>query len=119
MGIIVLTWLSRFGHPCVILLGGATGVVGDPSGKDVERPLMSTDVLSSNLEAIKGQVVGLLKKNAGDGAPDPLVVNNMDWTGGLGLLDFLRSVGRFARVRCWGWDGGAAGVPLAVREAVR
>lgn len=64
VGIVVLTWLARFGHQCVILLGGATGAVGDPSGKDVERPLMNTEVLNANLESIKQQILQILEKNA-------------------------------------------------------
>ena len=62
----VLTWLARFGHPVVILLGGATGMVGDPSGKDTERPLMSTKVLEGNRDSIQQQVLQILERNGGE-----------------------------------------------------
>ena len=99
LGIIVLSWFQRCGHVPVALLGGATGRVGDPSGKSAERPVMSEETIEKNTRGIEGTLRNLLSVD--DTTCDlkqPMVVNNLDWFGGMGLLEFLRDVGKFARV---------------------
>ncbi len=91
LALISLRWFQLCGHRAVALLGGATGRVGDPSGKSVERPLMTENVLEGNIRGIETNIRAIL----GD---DALVVNNHDWVGPMSFLDFLRDVGRHARV---------------------
>ncbi|XP_074563176.1 tyrosine--tRNA ligase, chloroplastic/mitochondrial, partial [Curcuma longa] len=120
LGIIVLSWFQRCGHKAVALIGGATGRVGDPSGKSLERPELDLDTLERNSAGIKdliseilGRKVGNKDNNAGtekgdDQEAKPLkglifddsfvILNNYDWWKDIKLLDFLRDVGRFARV---------------------
>jgi len=94
LGIIVLSWFQRHGHTPVALLGGATGRVGDPSGKSAERPVMSEETIEKNTRGIEATLRRLLSSSEGD----MMVVNNLDWFGGMGLLTFLRDVGKYARV---------------------
>lgn len=99
LGIVVLTWFRAAGHPPVALLGGATGRVGDPSGRSAERPILSEAVLEANVAGIQVILENLLTRpGVADGGPPPLILNNHDWFGGVGLLDFLRDVGKSARV---------------------
>ena len=99
LGIIVLTWFRAAGHPPVALLGGATGRVGDPSGRSAERPVLDEAALEANVAGIKAILESLLTRpGVADGGPPPLILNNHDWFGGFGLLDFLRDVGKAARV---------------------
>lgn len=66
LGIIVLSWFQRCGHRAVALLGGATGRVGDPSGKSAERPILSTDQIDANIFGIGGVIRNILERNRGD-----------------------------------------------------
>ncbi|KAM7490925.1 hypothetical protein LguiA_033846 [Lonicera macranthoides] len=91
LGIIVLSWFLRCGHTPVALVGGATGRVGDPSGKSLERPELNVETLERNIAGIGGIIRKILGK-------DVLVLNNYDWWKDVKLLDFLKDVGRFARV---------------------
>jgi tyrosyl-tRNA synthetase len=87
--------LRRFqeaGHHAITLAGGATGMVGDPSGKSAERNLLSTEQLAHNVNAIKGQLAHLLDFER-PGNPARLV-NNADWTAPVSFLDFLRDIGK-------------------------
>jgi tyrosyl-tRNA synthetase len=88
--------LQRAGHRPVILVGGATGVIGDPSGKSNERNLLDADTLAANVAGIRGQLSRFLRLAEGPGAAptDAVLVNNADWLGGLGFLEFLRDVGK-------------------------
>ncbi len=91
--IIVLMHLQKFGHKPIALVGGATGMVGDPSGKSEERNLLSTDVLNHNVKAVQKQLEKFLdfnseKKNAAE------MVNNYDWFKNISFLDFIRDVGK-------------------------
>lgn len=90
MGIIALRWFEKFGHKPVVLLGGATGKIGDPSGKSVERPLLTEDVLQKNLAGIKKQFDRCLD--------NATLLNNDDWLGKFNLIDFLREVGKHFRM---------------------
>lgn len=87
--------LKRFqmaGHKPIALIGGATGMIGDPSFKDSERKLNSTDVIAGWVERIKPQLSQFLDFDCGDNSA--VLVNNLDWTQGLDVLDFLRDVGK-------------------------
>ena len=100
--IMLLTLWARAGHHPVVLFGGATGRIGDPSGKDKERQLKSYDELDQNLEFQRQQMLQLLAagmKGAGAGAEEVTpaqfsVVNNLDFYDGMNALDFLRNVGK-------------------------
>ena len=91
--IILLVHLQKFGHNPIALMGGATGMVGDPSGKSEERNLLSTQILNYNLDAVKKQLARFLdfsedKPNAAE------MVNNYDWFKEISFLDFIRDVGK-------------------------
>jgi tyrosyl-tRNA synthetase len=90
VGIVALSWLEKFGHTPVVLLGGATGKIGDPSGKSAERPLLTHEVLQENVEGIRKQFHRFLK--------NPVILNNDDWLTHYGLIAFLRDVGKHFRV---------------------
>jgi tyrosyl-tRNA synthetase len=99
LGILVLAWFQRCGHTPVALVGGATGRVGDPSGKSTERPVLDDETLERNTAGIAALLGRLLVGDApGGGGGSPVVMNNIEWFGGLSLLDFLRDVGKHARV---------------------
>ncbi|KAK7309108.1 hypothetical protein RJT34_05587 [Clitoria ternatea] len=103
LGIIVLSWFRRCGHRAVALIGGATARVGDPSGKSLERPELDADTLEKNTLGISQTITTILGRpqnsNFGDALSDPVVIlNNYDWWKGFSLLDFLKRVGKYARV---------------------
>jgi tyrosyl-tRNA synthetase len=88
--------LQRAGHRPIVVVGGATGMVGDPSGKSAERNLLGDEELAANVAAIRKQFLRFL-----DFAPGPtgaLLVNNADWTHGVGYLEFLRDVGKYLTI---------------------
>src|SRR6478735_12306951 len=87
--IMTLIHFQRAGHKPVALVGGATGMVGDPSGKSAERNLLSEEVLQKNLEGIKKQLSRFLKFDTGEPNGAELV-NNYDWFKGLDFLTFIR-----------------------------
>ncbi|MEO8416761.1 MAG: tyrosine--tRNA ligase [Ginsengibacter sp.] len=95
--IMVLMHLQKFGHKPIALVGGATGMVGDPSGKSEERNLLGRDILNHNVAAVKKQLEKFLdfdakKKNAAE------MVNNYDWFRDISFLDFIRDVGKHISV---------------------
>jgi tyrosyl-tRNA synthetase len=90
--IIGAAWLQRFGHTPIILIGGGTGMVGDPSGKRSERPILPIEEIDRNAEAIRHQVSRFLDFETGK-APARLR-NNADWLRSLRLMDFLRDTGK-------------------------
>jgi tyrosyl-tRNA synthetase len=92
MALMILRRFQRAGHRPIALLGGATGMIGDPSGKSEERNLLSVDLLRANVEAIEQQVRGLLDFEPGPRAA--VLVNNYDWMSGFSYLEFLRDVGK-------------------------
>ncbi|KAK7274952.1 hypothetical protein RIF29_16054 [Crotalaria pallida] len=104
LGIIVLSWFRRCGHKPVALIGGATARVGDPSGKSLERPELDADTLERNTVGIATTITRILGRaqnlNLDDGYDDSdvVILNNYDWWKGFSLLDFLKKVGRYARV---------------------
>ena len=98
-----LLLLRRFqdsGHRAVALAGGATGMVGDPSGRSEERNLLDQATLDANVEAVSGQLRSLLRFEGDEGldGPPALLVDNREWTGDVGLLEFLRDVGKHVTV---------------------
>eukprot|EP00238_Polyblepharides_amylifera_P011764 CAMPEP_0196585568 /NCGR_PEP_ID=MMETSP1081-20130531/51160_1 /TAXON_ID=36882 /ORGANISM="Pyramimonas amylifera, Strain CCMP720" /LENGTH=206 /DNA_ID=CAMNT_0041907159 /DNA_START=434 /DNA_END=1051 /DNA_ORIENTATION=+ len=96
LGILVLVWFQKAGHCPVALLGGATGRVGDPSGKSSERPVLDDATLAANVAGIKGILEDLLQRRGEPTAGK--IMNNLEWFGQMGFLDFLRDVGKFARM---------------------
>ncbi|MEM9108510.1 MAG: tyrosine--tRNA ligase [Planctomycetota bacterium] len=86
-----LAHLQRCGHKPVVLVGGATGLVGDPSGKTEARKMLSAEDINANAQAIAGQIGRIVQ--FGDGDTDAVLVNNLDWFGEMKWLDMLRDVG--------------------------
>jgi tyrosyl-tRNA synthetase len=84
--------LQRFGGKPVALVGGGTGMIGDPSGRSTERNLLDRDTLAANVAAIRGQLGRFLDFDPGSNGA--ILVNNLDWLGGLSLVDFLRDTGK-------------------------
>jgi tyrosyl-tRNA synthetase len=84
--------LQQAGHRPIAIVGGATGLIGDPSGKSVERVLNSREVVAEWVERIRGQVSQFLDFTSG--ATGATVVSNLDWTGELTAIEFLRDVGK-------------------------
>ncbi len=95
--ILLLVHLQRAGHKPIALVGGATGMVGDPSGKSEERNLLEESALKQNLEGIRKQLEKFLDFN--QGIPNAAeVVNNFDWFREIRFLDFIRDVGKHITV---------------------
>lgn len=93
--LVPLITLKRFqdaGHKPLALVGGATGLIGDPSFKSQERKLNTPEVVSSWVGKLQAQVSQFISFDAGAASAE--VVNNLDWVGGLSILDFLRDVGK-------------------------
>lgn len=91
--IILLKHLRDFGHKPIALVGGATGMIGDPSGKSDERNLLDEDSLNHNVEGIKGVLSRFLDFEATD-SNAPLLVNNYDWMKTFSFIGFARDVGK-------------------------
>jgi tyrosyl-tRNA synthetase len=94
--VILQARLQRAGHRPIIVVGGATGMVGDPSGKSVERNLLGDDQIAANLAGIRSQFTRFL--DFGAGPKGAVIVNNADWTRGVGYLEFLRDIGKYLTV---------------------
>lgn len=93
--VMLLVHWQRAGHRPLALVGGATGMVGDPSGKTAERQFLDVDVINHNLEAQKAQLEKFLDFSGENGAK---VVNNFDWFKDMTFLDFIRDVGKHITV---------------------
>ncbi|XP_051114049.1 tyrosine--tRNA ligase, chloroplastic/mitochondrial-like isoform X2 [Andrographis paniculata] len=98
LGIIVLSWFLRCGHQVVALVGGATGRIGDPSGKSLERPELDPISLDRNVSAISATIRSILGRDSLLSPSSFKILNNYEWWKDVKLLDFMRDVGRFARV---------------------
>ena len=95
--IILLIHLQKCGHKPIALVGGATGMVGDPSGKSEERNLLSEETLQHNIKSVKAQLERFLDFN--DQLPNAAeMVNNYDWFKQIGFLEFIRDVGKHITV---------------------
>ncbi len=105
VGIMGLAWFQRFGHTPICLLGGATGLIGDPSGKSAERNLLDAATLAGNVGSLEAFFHKILHFPQG---PKPLILNNHDWLGAFTLVDFLRDVGKHFRIG-----------PMIAKEMVR
>ena len=88
----MLYWLQQTGHRPIALMGGGTTRVGDPSGKDESRRILSDEAIEANLAGIRSVFSKFLK--FGDGKTDAMMANNADWLNTLNYIDFLREVGR-------------------------
>lgn len=89
--IMILRRLQQSGHKPIVLLGGGTTKVGDPSGKDETRKLQTSDGIAQNMAGIKKLMQKFIK--FGDGETDAILVDNDEWLGKLGYIDFLRDIG--------------------------
>ncbi len=94
--IMTLIHFQRAGHKPVALVGGATGMVGDPSGKSAERNLLSEDILNHNVRCLEAQLKKFLDFDCG--AKSAEMVNNYDWFKNFTFLDFIRDVGKHLTV---------------------
>lgn len=96
--LVALLTLRRFqlaGHKVVALIGGATGMIGDPSGRTDERSMLSAEVLQSNIEGIRSDIEKVLDFRGENPAQ---LVNNADWVSPIGIVTFLRDIGKHFRV---------------------
>jgi tyrosyl-tRNA synthetase len=100
-----LAWFQKFGHTPFAILGGATGLIGDPSGKSSERNLLDQETLSHNVRCLEAFFKKILDLPNG---PRPVILNNNDWLGNFSLVDFLRDVGKHFRIG-----------PMMAKEMVR
>lgn len=92
MQIMMLHWFQETGHRPISLMGGGTGMVGDPSFKEEARQLMTIDTIENNIASIKRVFANYL--NYGDGPKGALMINNAEWLRSLNYLEFLRDVGK-------------------------
>jgi tyrosyl-tRNA synthetase len=106
LGQITLRRFQLAGHRPIVLAGGATGMVGDPSGRSDERNLLDAATLRQNVETISSQLARIL--DFGEGPAQARLVNNYDWTAPISVLDFLRDVGKHFTVN-----------QMVARESVR
>src|SRR5882757_5209144 len=90
--IMMLYWMQQTGHRPIALMGGGTTRVGDPSGKDESRRILTDEDINRNLAGIRGVFEKFL--TFGDGPGDAIMANNADWLNSLNYIDFLRDVGR-------------------------
>ncbi len=93
VGVMMLKHLQRSGHKPIALVGGATGMIGDPSMKSQERKLLDVETLRHNQEAIKKQLARFLDFDS-DAPNAAILVNNYDWMKDYGFLDFIRDIGK-------------------------
>eukprot|EP00210_Caulerpa_lentillifera_P004159 g3965.t1 len=98
LAIVVLTWFQRFGHEPYALIGGATGRVGDPSGKQIERPILTEIELARNSAGIRKLLSTVFEQNSKTGNPGLTILDNLQWFGEMKFLTFLRDVGKQARL---------------------
>lgn len=89
--VMMMRWLQKYGHKPIALVGGATGRIGDPSGRDTGRPMMTEETLAINIAGLKKSFSKFLK--FGDGQNDALMVDNYDWMRGYSHLEFLAKYG--------------------------
>ena len=91
-----LARLQRFGHTPIAIIGGGTGLIGDPSGRTAERLLLDSAQVQENLEGIRGQLERFLDFESKSNAAQ--IVNNLEWLGSIRMIDFLRDVGKYFTV---------------------
>ena len=91
IGLMAMAWLQRSGHRPIALVGGGTGRIGDPSGRDDERELLADDQIASNVARLREQMARVVDF---DDPARGVIIDNDDWLRGLRLVDFLRDVGK-------------------------
>lgn len=96
--IIILMHFQKAGHSSIALVGGATGMVGDPSGKSAERNLLDEATLSKNIAGVKAQLERFLDFNEATSKNPAALVNNYDWMKDISLIDFVRDTGKHITV---------------------
>jgi tyrosyl-tRNA synthetase len=96
VGIMGLAWFQKFGHTPVVILGGATGRIGDPSGKSTERVLLDQETIEQNIQGIRKHFEQIL--DFSHPTTRPIILNNDDWFAKIPFIDFLRDVGKHFRV---------------------
>ena len=96
LAIITMKRLQLKGHKPYIVIGGATGMIGDPSGRNSERVLLTEEVIALNIEGQKAQLAKLLDFNCGENSA--VMVNNYDWMSKFSFIEFLRDVGKRFRL---------------------
>ena len=106
VAIMGLAWFQRLGHTPYIVIGGATGMVGDPSGKSHERPLLDEATIQKNLEGIRKNFAQILDFE--HPIAKPVILNNYDWFKKFSFIEFLRDVGKNFRMG-----------PMLAKESVR
>ncbi len=89
--VMMMRWFQKYGHRPIMLVGGATGRIGDPSGRDSGRPMMDEETLAKNVAGLKKSYAKFF--TFGDGPSDAIVVDNYDWMQTYSHLDFLRDFG--------------------------
>ncbi len=94
--IMTLVHMQRHGHTPIAVLGGGTGLIGDPSGKTQERPLLGKDQIEENIQGIRKQLSKFLDFDAKNNPA--ILVNNADWLASISMLDFLRDIGKYFTV---------------------
>ena len=94
--IMILIHLQKMGHKPIVLVGGATGMVGDPSGKSAERNLLDEVTLKHNISSIRDQLEQFLDFNCGENSAE--IVNNYDWYKDFNVLNFIRDIGKHISV---------------------
>ncbi len=95
MQIMMLHWFQETGHRPISLMGGGTGMVGDPSFKEEARQLMTIETIENNIASIKRVFANYL--NYGDGPKGALMINNAEWLRSLNYLEFLRASANISR----------------------
>ena len=95
--IMLLAHFQRCGHKPIVLIGGATGMIGDPSGKSSERNLLDEKTLSKNQTAIKEQLSQFLNFDSKQ-ENSALILNNFEWMSKFSLLEFIRDIGKHISV---------------------
>jgi tyrosyl-tRNA synthetase len=98
VGIMAIAWLRKFGHKAYALVGGATGRIGDPSGKSIERPFLEDKIIESNVVAIQKLLEKILSRSSVKGLDSIVYLNNNDWLSQFSFIDFLRDVGKHFRL---------------------
>ena len=93
--VLMLSHFQRAGHRAIALVGGATGMIGDPSGRSDERNLLTAEQVADNANALKEQLSHFIDFSD---ASKAILVNNHDWVGPMGFIDWLREVGKFFTV---------------------
>ena len=89
--VMMMRWLQKYGHRPLMLVGGATGRIGDPSGRDTGRPMMTEETLAKNIAGLKKSYSKFL--HFGRGKSDAIIVDNYDWMKNYGHIDFLAQFG--------------------------